>query len=119
MTEIRVNWPDLENEHGGRMLWFGAWLVSNDGDEGPWFYSGRGAEITTHQTPAGAVGLRLRRWPSEGLDPEYVDLTLNGASDIDPLMLDFDRAQPHSRLAQDGDRVWVDLPARQAQPAAR
>lgn len=118
MSEIRIDWPDLENEHGGRMLWFGAWLVSREGDEGGWFYSGRGGEVTRHEVPSNATGLRLRRWPSEGLDPEYVDLALNGDAEVDPLMLDFDCAQPHSRLRRDGERVWVDLPERQPQEAA-
>jgi hypothetical protein len=118
MPEIRVHWPDLENEHGGRMLWFGAWLVGRAGDEGGWFYSGRGGEVTGHEIPTEASGARLRRWPSEGLDPEYVDVPVSGDADVDPLLFDFDRAQPHSRLRRDGDRVWVELPARQAQEAA-
>ena len=55
--------------------------------------------------PADASGVRLRFWPSEGLDPEYIDIDLPGNPPgnaathlIDTASLDFDRPGPHSRL---------------------
>src|SRR5262249_14564287 len=71
MPSITVTWPVVENEHGWDMLWFGAWLVGNDGSEGPWFYNGRGGESSSYDVPPVATGVRFRRWPNEGLDAEY------------------------------------------------
>ena len=71
--DLEIDWPELSNEHGDPILWFGAWLVGDEGVEGDWFHSGRGAARTTHAVPSDATGVRLRRWPNEGLAPEYAD----------------------------------------------
>ena len=97
MDAITVDWPEATNEHGQPMLWFGSWLSGSDGAEGPWFYSGRGGRRSTYRVPPAATGLRIRRWPNEGLDAEYVDLTpLNGVSHVSPESLNFDAPQPFS-----------------------
>jgi hypothetical protein len=50
--------------------------------------------------PADATGLRVRRWPNEGLDAEYVDiLKLEGLGELSPESLDYDAPQPYSHLA--------------------
>jgi len=99
VPELAVVWPVEENEHGGRMLWAGAWLVGGSGEEGEAIYSGRGGESTRHPVPAAVTGLRIRRWPNEGLEPEYVDvLDLAGVGEVRPEALDFERPQPFSRL---------------------
>lgn len=101
MGEITVAWPALENEHGGRLLWFGSWLVSDDGSEGPWFYTGRGGEYGSYHPPPEATGLRVRRWLNEGLEPEYADvLSLSAISTLSPERLDFDVRQEFSRLPE-------------------
>lgn len=83
------------------MLWFGSWLNSAHGDEGAWFYSGRGAAVESYPVPPGATGLRIRRWPNEGLDAEYADISPLGTLDrLDIQQLDFDAPQPFSRLPQ-------------------
>lgn len=74
LAEVAVTWPICQNEHGGHMLWYGSWLVGQDGAEGRGFYSGRGGTVASYPVPAGAIGLRVRRWPNEGLDPEYADV---------------------------------------------
>jgi hypothetical protein len=98
-SELAIVWPNAHNEHGGRMLWYGSWLVALDGGEGDGFYSGRGGERQRYTVPAEAIGLRIRRWPNEGFDAEYVDvLDLNGVGELSPDALDFDQPQPFSRL---------------------
>lgn len=98
-SELAILWPSAQNEHGGRMLWYGSWLVARDGGEGEGFYSGRGGERQRYAVPAGAIGLRIRRWPNEGFDAEYVDLLdLDGVGELAPETLDFDQPQPFSRL---------------------
>jgi hypothetical protein len=47
-----------------------SWLVGEH--EGTVFYSGTGGAVLS-PVPPDAVGFRLRRWPSEGLAPEYLD----------------------------------------------
>lgn len=74
---LRIELPSLINEQGGPMRLLGSWLVG-DG-EGANFYSGTGGEATAHAVPAGARGYRLRRWPSEGLAPEYLDWWFDAA----------------------------------------
>ena len=64
--------PELVNEHGGPMRLLLSWLLDG-GAEGAIFYSGTGAAALAHPIPPGARGFRLRRWPSEGLAPEYFD----------------------------------------------
>ncbi len=103
--KLRVRWHAATSDFGLQMPWFGSWLIGAEGLEGEWFHSGRGAALTEHQAPADASGVRLRFWPSEGLDPEYIDIDLprNLPGDaethlIDTASLDFDRPGPHSRL---------------------
>ena len=96
--EVCIDWPDLLNEHGDPMLWFGAWLVGNEGVEGSWFYSGRGASRTRHPIPASATGMRLRRWPNEGLAPEYADVIPVPNGEVDASDVLFEREQPFSLL---------------------
>jgi hypothetical protein len=99
MSEIVIAWPVAENEHGERMLWFGSWLVGSAGAEGPGFYSGRGGTRGQYPPPPTATGVRIRRWPNEGFDAEYVDvLGVDTVEELQPAALDFDRPQPFSRL---------------------
>lgn len=72
------------------MRWLGSWLVGSDGREAAWFYSGFGSESTQHVVPADATGVRIRRWVSEGLDPEWLDLPCEGEAEIATAVLDFD-----------------------------
>lgn len=96
--EVAVEWPDLSNEDDEPMLWFGAWLVGNEGVEGSWFHSGRGAARTVHPIPEDATGIRLRRWPNEGLAPEYADLIPPPAGTVSAADMLFEREQPFSLL---------------------
>lgn len=99
---VRVRWHLAESDFGLPMPWFGSWLVGEEGAEGEWFHSGRGAAETWHDAPAEATGARLRFWPSEGLTPEYVDVPLGaGDAEIDTAALDFERPGPNSRLPAD------------------
>ena len=101
MASITVSLPEALNEHGRPMLWFASWLSGNDGAEGAWFYSGRGGEAPTFTVPAEATGLRIRRWPNEGLDAEYVDiLALAEVTEVAAADLDFDAPQRFSRLPE-------------------
>ena len=95
---VTVRWDVLPNEHGGKMLWLGSWLVGNSDVEGPWFYSGCGGGMSEIVPPEDASGIRIRRWPSDGLTPEYNDVGLDIGS-IATSELQFDRRQPHSRLS--------------------
>jgi hypothetical protein len=100
--DVEIAWPALPNEHGGRMLWFGSWLVGNDGSEAEWFYSGRGGERERYPVPSQATGLRIRRWPNEGFDAEYADvLDVRQRPEVKPAELDFDRRQPFSLLEEE------------------
>jgi len=79
--------------------------VARDGDEGGegrWFYSGRGGEQSRLVPPPEATGMRILRWPHDGLDPEYVDLLFDDGrlpAPISTADLNFDvPQQPHSRL---------------------
>lgn len=102
MAEVAISWPAETNEHGDRMLWTGSWLVGAEGAEGAVIYSGRGGELGCYPIPATATGVRIRRWPNEGLDAEYVDLLdLAAAREVRPEQLDFDAPQPFSRLRLD------------------
>jgi hypothetical protein len=89
ITRLVIHWVAERNEQGEPMRWFGSWLRA-DGQEGGWFYTGRGNETTAHRVPAGMTGVRVRRWLSEGLDPEYVDHALDGSGVLDTSALDFD-----------------------------
>ena len=106
---LRIRWAGEISDFGRPMPWFGAWLVEDGAREGDWFHSGRGAAETVHQLPVEAVGVRLRFWPSEGLDPEYVDVPLerigerNGDLWLDTAELNYDAPGPHSRLVLGDD----------------
>ena len=104
--KLQIRWHAAASDFGLQMPWFGSWLIGAEGLEGEWFHSARGAALTEHQAPTDASGVRLRFWPSEGLDPEYIDIDLPGNLPgdtetylIDTASLDFDRPGPHSRLA--------------------
>jgi|SRR5579883_45948 hypothetical protein len=98
---VRIQWAALTNEQRGPMRWLGSWVVREDGTEGAWFYSGFGSESTTHDVPPEALAVRIRRWVSEGLDPEYVDVPCAEA-EIATDALDFDTPQPHRVLVVSG-----------------
>lgn len=99
MPELAITWPAEQNEHGDPMLWVGSWLVGGSGEEGEAIYSGRGGERRSYTAPAAATGLRIRRWPNEGLEPEYVDvLDLSASRELRPERLNFEVRQPYSRL---------------------
>jgi len=84
------------------MIWFASWLVDDDGGEGGWVHSARGAARLEVSVPSDATGLRVRRWPSDGFDAEYADLTdLGSVNHIDAGALDFDVRQRFSLLAED------------------
>jgi hypothetical protein len=102
MADITIDWPAQRNEHGRPLLWFASWLVGDDGSEGEAIYNGRGGEQTRCPVPRAAIGLRIRRWPNEGFDAEYVDLIpVNGTGTIHPDQLDFDVRQRFSLLPED------------------
>lgn len=83
------------------MIWFASWLVGQAGEEGDWFHSARGAAEVSVTVPTTATGLRIRRWPSDGLEAEYVDiLDLAARPAIDAASLDFDTRQTFSRLPE-------------------
>lgn len=101
---VRIRWHGATSDFGLSMPWFGSWLIGAEGVEGDWFHSGRGAAETEHNVPPGATGVRLRFWPSEGLDPEYVDVPLPRDAEthvIETAALDLDRPGPHSRLPRE------------------
>ena len=104
--QFTVHWERRTNEHGDPLLWFGSWLLLDGDSEGDWFYSGRGDETTSHPVPAAATGARIRCWPSEALEAEYVDVALNvdGArlGELHTAHLTFDTKQPHSHLPEPG-----------------
>jgi hypothetical protein len=93
---VIVEFPALPNEHGGDSLWLASWL-HKDGSEGDWFYSGRGGEAVSAEPPPGA-GIRVRRWVSDGLPPEYADVPVS-LGHLSAAALDFDAAGPHERLS--------------------
>jgi hypothetical protein len=93
---VTVELPVLANEQGGDVLWLASWLYG-DGSEGDWFYSGRGGEAVTVEPPPGA-GIRVRRWVSDGLPPEYADILVTPGH-LSAGSLDFDTAGPHERLS--------------------
>ena len=78
-------------------------MVGDHGEEGAWFYNGRGGERSEVATPPDATGIRIYRWINEGLDPEYVDLDLPGGEEIRTGDLDFDQPKRFSRLFLDQD----------------
>lgn len=98
---IHIRWPEVENENGRPMLWFGSWLVDDRGAEGGWFHSGRGGARGSYDVPLSATGMRIRRWPNDGLEAEYADLTaLEGLTDLVASDLDFDIRQKFSLLPE-------------------
>ena len=102
MTEINISFPYVLNEQGRPMIWFGSWLVGDDGVEGAWFHSDRGGAEVRVSAPADATGLRIRRWPNDGFDAEYADiLDLAGMADVDAGALEYDRRQRFSLLHEE------------------
>jgi hypothetical protein len=102
MTHINLSFPYVLNEQERPMIWFASWLVGDDGTEGAWFHSDRGSAEVRVTPPAGATGIRIRRWPNDGFDAEYADiLDFRGMSDIDAGELEYDRRQQFSLLAED------------------
>ena len=116
IDRLTVHWERRANEHGDPLLWFGSWLLVDGDSEGDWFYSGRGGETTTHPVPPAAAGARIRCWPSEALEAEYVDIALNvdGAAlgELHTARLTFDAKQPHSHLSEPGARTGQEMRAR-------
>ena len=98
-SQLTVEWPSISNEHGDAMLWLGAWLIGDKGAEGEWFHSGRGGAQPRRDVPAAATGIRLRRWPNEGLAPEYAALIPITALQVNAAAVSFEREQPFSMLA--------------------
>ena len=99
---VTLNFRPRMDEQGENMLWFVSWIVGEDGSEGEWFYSGTSCQGRHFPAPAEAIGLRLRRWPSPGIDPEYVDLVLHEEHQVvTDRGLQFDRRQTHSLLIPD------------------
>jgi hypothetical protein len=70
--KLRVDWGEADKAQDKRKRWLGSWLVSRDGEEGENFYEGPGGAETTHDIPAGVIGVRLRWWPPS----DQVDLNL-------------------------------------------
>jgi hypothetical protein len=102
MTDINISFPYVLNEQGRPMIWFGSWLVGDDGIEGTWFHSDRGGAEVRVSVPAGVTGVRIRKWPNDGFDAEYADiLDLATARDIDAAELDYDTRQKFSLLGED------------------
>ena len=98
MAQLRIIWHEQTSDFGMSMPWFGSWLLGDGETEGDWFHSARGAADTVHEPPSDAVAVRLRFWPSEGLDPEYIDVPLPSDGVINTLQLDYDHPGPHSCL---------------------
>ena len=98
MNTLRIIWHAQTSDFGQPMMWFGSWLFGDGASEGDWFHSARGAAETEHAIPDRALAVRLRFWPSEGLDPEYIDLPVPESGVIETSALDYDRPGPHSRL---------------------
>ena len=93
-SRLVIEWAAERNEEGGPTRWFGSWLMGGGDIEGGWFYGGHGGQRTEHTVPDGAVGVRVRKWTSEGLDPEYVDVPLDGEGPLRTGDLDFDGPRP-------------------------
>jgi hypothetical protein len=67
---LHLQLPRLINEQDEPMRLLASWLLAEH--EGPVFYSGTGGDLSA-PIPPQAIGFRLRRWPSEGIAPEYLD----------------------------------------------
>ncbi|MGD9891537.1 MAG: hypothetical protein AB7R89_27350 [Dehalococcoidia bacterium] len=67
---LHLDLPCLINEQDEPLRLLASWLL--DEHEGAVFYAGSGGAVRAH-IPPHAIGFRLRRWPSEGLAPEYLD----------------------------------------------
>ena len=62
---LMIDWGEANTPPDDRKHWLGAWVVSQDGEEGDYFYDGPGGQATTHAVPAEAIGFRLRWYPGE------------------------------------------------------
>lgn len=67
---MHLEFPRLINEQDQPMRLLASWLLAEH--EGTIFYSGSGGTVTA-PVPHQAIGFRLRRWPSEGIAPEFLD----------------------------------------------
>ena len=65
LETLNMNWGEADKAPADRKRWLGAWLVSEDGEEGEYFYDGPGGQRTTHSVPPEAIGFRLRWYPGE------------------------------------------------------
>ena len=72
---LHLELPQLINEQDEPMRLLVSWLSGEH--EGAIFYSGSGGAVSA-AIPTDAFGYRLRRWPSEGLAPEYLDWQFEG-----------------------------------------
>ncbi|MGH2601732.1 MAG: hypothetical protein ACRDJ9_20390 [Dehalococcoidia bacterium] len=72
---LSIDLPRLINEQDEPMRLLASWL--GEEHEGEVFFSGSGGVLTV-PIPPDALGYRLRRWPSEGLAPEYLDWQFDG-----------------------------------------
>lgn len=93
--KVTIHFPVVLNEQGEPTLWLASWLISSQGHEADWFYSGRGGEEVSKDCPAGAVGVRVRRWVSDGLPPEYADAQATPGT-LNAETLDFDHRSRQS-----------------------
>lgn len=59
------------NDYDEPLRWLATWLHA--GQEGDIIAGGRGGGAVRGTAPTGAVGVRIRRWYSDGVAPEYDD----------------------------------------------
>ena len=59
MASVTIDWGESDLDQRDRRKWLGAWLVDRQGMEGDFFYDGTGGEVTTHEIPDAAVGIRF------------------------------------------------------------
>lgn len=77
-STLHLKLPRLLNEQGEPMRLLLTWLFDAE-REGEVLYAGTGGAPSVHTIAFGAGGYRLRRWPSEGLAPEYFDWWFDGS----------------------------------------
>lgn len=75
---LHLDLPPHRNAQDEPVRVLATWLLGEY--EGGIFFSGRGGTAIRQPVPAEATGIRLRRWPSEGLAPEYLDWRFDGSS---------------------------------------
>lgn len=94
---LRLDWGETEKAPADRRRWLGAWLVSQEGEEGDYFYDGPGGRQTTHCVPPEAIGFRLRWYPSE--NEVSVNLELGPMASVVDDYLFAEQAGPELTLA--------------------